>query len=481
MKTINLFAATAMLIAAVACNSNKPAKTGDADSTGVAPVVENTVVAKNLLPSKSEIDSVSYLLGINFGSMIKGYNMGDLNFSEMKKGMNDFINAKGNQRDTDFVQQFKINPEEMNRIISEFIEKRNAYTAALNKEAQTNFFNEVKKKAGVVTSPTGLAYIIKEAGNDNKPGDQDTVYVHYKLSLKDGSVIEEVPENQPFSNGLMFPKDPQGAPEEIYNCRCGMVAIYPKYEDRSQPSYTEGMTIDGQSYHEWKKFDNYEDWKKWKLEQERIREEKKLNLTDKDIRSSAKSNGVSVKAVSMISKSFGKAFSKYEPLRNHIRELRFADNPGIASTSIDGRIITLDQKTFATEENMQNVFDELVRSGHSVNVDDPCFMIAHELGHCLESCAVLKQTGIGNGVIGTLQEAIISQKREELGLKYFENMGFSDETTEEIYGIIKEEMGVRALSSPSEMMAQAFGQVLYGTKKAPHAEKLVDYVLSLVR
>ena len=84
MKTINLFAATAMLIAAVACNSNKPAKTGDADSTGVAPVVENTVVAKNLLPSKSEIDSVSYLLGINFGSMINGYNMGDLNFSEMK-------------------------------------------------------------------------------------------------------------------------------------------------------------------------------------------------------------------------------------------------------------------------------------------------------------------------------------------------------------------------------------------------------------
>ena len=197
MKTINLFAATAMLIAAVACNSNKPAKTGDADSTGVAPVVENTVVAKNLLPSKSEIDSVSYLLGINFGSMIKGYNMGDLNFSEMKKGMNDFINSKGNQRDTDFVKQFKINPEEMNRIISEFIEKRNAYTAALNKEAQANFFNEVKKKAGVVTSPTGLAYIIKEAGNDNKPGDQDTVYVHYKLSLKDGSVIEEVPENQP--------------------------------------------------------------------------------------------------------------------------------------------------------------------------------------------------------------------------------------------------------------------------------------------
>ena len=68
---------------------------------------------------------------------------------------------------------------------------------AANKEAQAKFFDEVKKKAGVQTSPTGLAYLIKEAGNDNKPSEQDTVYVHYKLSLKDGSVIEEVAEDQP--------------------------------------------------------------------------------------------------------------------------------------------------------------------------------------------------------------------------------------------------------------------------------------------
>ena len=198
MKTINLFAASAMLLAAVACSSNKPAGNGaGADSTAVAPVVENVVSAKGLLPSKSEIDTVSYLVGINFGSFIKGYNLGDLNYNEIKKGINDFINAKGNQTSPDFVKQFKVNPEEMNNILQAFIEKRNAYTAAVNKEAQAKFFDEVKKKAGVQTSPTGLAYLIKEAGNDNKPSEQDTVFVHYKLSLKDGSVIEEVAEDQP--------------------------------------------------------------------------------------------------------------------------------------------------------------------------------------------------------------------------------------------------------------------------------------------
>lgn len=198
MKTIKLFAAAAMLVLAVACNSKKPA--GDvagADSTAVAPVAEAPVSLKSLLPSKAEVDSVSYLLGINFGSMIKNYDMGDLNFSEMKKGINDFVHSTGNQRDTDFVKQFKINPEEMNRIINAFIEKRGAYTAAVNKEEQNRFFSDLKKKEGVMTSPTGLAYVIQEPGNDNRPGAQDTVYVHYKLSLKDGSVIEEVAEDQP--------------------------------------------------------------------------------------------------------------------------------------------------------------------------------------------------------------------------------------------------------------------------------------------
>jgi FKBP-type peptidyl-prolyl cis-trans isomerase len=150
-----------------------------------------------MIPSKGAVDSVSYLMGINLGSMIKGYNLGDLNFSEVKKGMEDFVNAKGNQRDTNFVKQFKINPEKISEIMNNFIEKRNAYTAAVNKAEQDKYFEEVKKIAGVQTSESGLCYLIKEPGSDVKPGPQDTVYVHYKLSLKDGSVIEEVPESDP--------------------------------------------------------------------------------------------------------------------------------------------------------------------------------------------------------------------------------------------------------------------------------------------
>ncbi len=181
MKAIKIIAVAAAIISAVSCgNTAKPAG-----------------VAKELIPTKGEIDSVSYLLGVNLGSMIKGYNFGDVNYAEIKKGMDDFINAKGNQRDSNFTKQFKVNPESINEVMQNFIDKRRVYTAAVNKAAQDTYFEEVKKIAGVQASESGLCYLIKEPGNDVKPGPKDTVYVHYKLSLKDGSVIEEVPENDP--------------------------------------------------------------------------------------------------------------------------------------------------------------------------------------------------------------------------------------------------------------------------------------------
>ena len=48
--------------------------------------------------------------------------------------------------------------------------------------------------------------------------DDRTRHTH---AMMDGEVV---PTNEPFSNGLMFPADPDGEPEEVYNCRCTMVA-----------------------------------------------------------------------------------------------------------------------------------------------------------------------------------------------------------------------------------------------------------------
>lgn len=40
---------------------------------------------------------------------------------------------------------------------------------------------------------------------------------------------ERVPQDKPFSNGLMYPADRNGEAGEVFNCRCTMVAVLPQY------------------------------------------------------------------------------------------------------------------------------------------------------------------------------------------------------------------------------------------------------------
>lgn len=197
MKSLKFIAVALLLLAAVACNSNKTnsAKAEGSDSTAVQ--TETAINPESLKPSKSLVDSVSYLLGINWGSMVKGYNFGDLNYREVKKGIDDFINSKGNQRDSNFTKQFKIDLKEMGEIINGYLEKRMAYIGAVNKIEEEKYFEANKAKEGVQETASGLQYIITEPGSSNKPGPKDTVYVHYKLANKDGEVIEEIsPESK---------------------------------------------------------------------------------------------------------------------------------------------------------------------------------------------------------------------------------------------------------------------------------------------
>ena len=89
MKAIKFFAAAALVAAlAVSCNSSNEPKVD----------VER--------PTASEIDSVSYLIGVNFGSFLKGNNfaqeLSEINMAEVKKGMEDFIKAEGSPYDPEF-------------------------------------------------------------------------------------------------------------------------------------------------------------------------------------------------------------------------------------------------------------------------------------------------------------------------------------------------------------------------------------------
>ena len=179
MKANKIFAVLLIGLAFAACTS-KPGEQ----------------LPKEFQPSKATVDSVSYLLGINFGSFMANYDFGkDMNYSEIVRGMKDFVNAKGNYQDPDFVKQFKVDPNEMNDLFNSYLENRRQGVAQAAKEKSEKFLAENAKKEGIVTTDSGLQYKIIEPGNDENPGVQDTVWVRYKGTLIDGTVFDEVPED----------------------------------------------------------------------------------------------------------------------------------------------------------------------------------------------------------------------------------------------------------------------------------------------
>ena len=179
MKAIKFFAIAACAAAlAVSCNSPK----GD-------------VAVEAELPTAAEVDSVSYLIGVNFGSFIKGNNfaenLGELNMAELKKGMQDYLKAEGSPYDVDFGDQFKINPNDMGRILNGFISKKQSYKAAQNLAEGKAFLAKNARKENVDTTARGLPYTIIAEGAAEKISSRDTVWVNYKGTLLDGTVFDE--------------------------------------------------------------------------------------------------------------------------------------------------------------------------------------------------------------------------------------------------------------------------------------------------
>lgn len=193
MKTFKFCAALLMGFAAVACAN--PAATEEG-AAAPGETTETVKTSKDFVNTKARTDSVSYLVGVNFGSFIKGYNFGDLNYAQIKKGMEDFIKAEGNPRDPEFGEQFRINPEEMNNLFNAYLETRQNFVRYSNKEKGDNYMAEYAKKDGVQTTASGLMYRVFDAGNDVKPAARDTVWAKYTGKTIDGTVFDETKEDE---------------------------------------------------------------------------------------------------------------------------------------------------------------------------------------------------------------------------------------------------------------------------------------------
>ena len=190
MKAIKFFAAALAVAFAVSCNSS-------------AQKVEVDVE----LPTAAEVDSVSYLIGINFGSFIKGNNFAEalkeLDMAQIKKGMEDFLKAEGNPYEPEFGKQFDIDLDRMGEILNGYLTKKMEYKKAVNKKLGEDFLAKNILKNDVDSTASGLQYTIVAAGAEEKIQPQDTVWVNYKGTLLDGEVFDQNDSTQFVANRVI--------------------------------------------------------------------------------------------------------------------------------------------------------------------------------------------------------------------------------------------------------------------------------------
>lgn len=152
---------------------------------------------------ETELDSVSYALGLDMAIKIKANVEGvstDL-FSQGYRNGIDSTNLLMNQKDINsFLRVFFQKDQERKRS-KEALKKFGAV-----KKAGEDFLAENKVKEGVVTTDSGLQYVILKEGEGDKINPTDKVKIHYHGTTIDGKVFDStVDRKQPYeSNANVF-------------------------------------------------------------------------------------------------------------------------------------------------------------------------------------------------------------------------------------------------------------------------------------
>jgi FKBP-type peptidyl-prolyl cis-trans isomerase FklB len=129
---------------------------------------------------------LSYIVGENMAYQLKNDGL-ELDADALVLAVNDVNNGNESRLSED---DKRAAVEEIQKMNQEKQMAAGAEKAAANQAEGTAYLAENAKKEGVVTTDTGLQYKSLVAGDGPKPQATDTVKVHYKGSLIDGTVFD---------------------------------------------------------------------------------------------------------------------------------------------------------------------------------------------------------------------------------------------------------------------------------------------------
>ncbi|HEX9113666.1 MAG TPA: FKBP-type peptidyl-prolyl cis-trans isomerase, partial [Nitrospirota bacterium] len=134
---------------------------------------------------KTDKDKLSYALGADMGSNLKKFEI-DIDADLYVKGMKDALS--GNVLLTD--QEIRTLIMALQKDVQTKQQEKMKAQAEKNKKDGEAFLAENKKKEGVKTLPSGLQYKVITEGKGATPKATDTVTVHYKGTLTDGTEFD---------------------------------------------------------------------------------------------------------------------------------------------------------------------------------------------------------------------------------------------------------------------------------------------------
>ncbi len=153
---------------------------------------------------QSEEQKVSYSMGVMLGERLKSQGM-PLNVDTFALGVRQAF--EGDKRE--------MTMDEMQKVVQEFQQKQlakmeaeQAEQAKKNRAESDKFLADNAKKDGVKTTPSGLQYKVVTEGKGKKPTASDTVKVHYKGTLPNGTEFDSsYSRNEPatFPLGSVIP------------------------------------------------------------------------------------------------------------------------------------------------------------------------------------------------------------------------------------------------------------------------------------
>lgn len=126
------------------------------------------------------MDKISYALGLGIGQQLNSMNAKDICVDDFAQAIKDVLNNN----------ELAVSHKEAQQIVNKYLQEKEEEQAKEMKSAGIEFLKKNAEKEGVITTASGLQYMVLSEGNGKSPKATDQVKCHYEGMLIDGSLFD---------------------------------------------------------------------------------------------------------------------------------------------------------------------------------------------------------------------------------------------------------------------------------------------------